>query len=107
MLSARRLAKHACFARFAAVPGWVLDVLGGLRRLARALLLQCWLGLRSHLRGLSARSRLHESFTNLWQALCSCIVWVRPLLLNILARLVWVTPLLDMLARPCIPPMSG
>ena len=67
MLSARRLAKHACFARFAAVPGWVLDVLGGLRRLARALLLQCWLGLRSHLRGLSARSRLHESFTNLRQ----------------------------------------
>ena len=51
MLSAPRLAKHSCFARFAAMPGWAFGVLGGLRRLARALLLQCWLGLRSHLLG--------------------------------------------------------
>ena len=51
MLSARRPAKHSCFARFAAMPGWAFGVLGGLRRLARALLLQCWLGLRSHLLG--------------------------------------------------------
>ena len=74
MLSARRLAKHACFARFAAVPGWVLDVLGGLRRLARALLLQCWLGLRSHLRGLSACAqvcRIPLHFLALGTPVCS------------------------------------
>ena len=64
MLSARRLGKHSCFARFAAASSRVLGVLGGLRRLARALqglartlLLQCWLGLRSHPHRLSARAR--------------------------------------------------
>ena len=46
---------------------------------------------------------LHESFTNLRRP----YILVKPLLLNMLARLVWVAPLLDMLARPCIPPMSG
>ena len=46
---------------------------------------------------------LHESFTNLRRP----YILVKPLLLNMLARLVWVTPLLDMLARPGIPSMSG
>ena len=48
-----------------------LGVLGGLWWLARALLLQCWLGLRAHLYGLSARTRLDSLLCPAGPLVCS------------------------------------